>query len=226
MPSRRSRARQGPTVDGEAARAHSMTPALLSSTTFGGEANGVRYTPVMGSSRSAHQLVEALRILSHDLAARFLRQRRESLSQFANDAKGRIDVWIVGSPDEVVGAEVLDHLDGERLVRIRRDQTLPVEVRAGWHADRRLVRHDTVLVVEPVEPGGNPVRARLQHGALQARIALEHAGAQHLSEGGHDVDGQEGEAEEPVRWVTPQPLPEPLAVAHDDVEGDRHLEVL
>src|SRR4029450_8465573 len=37
---------------------------------------------------------------------------------------------------------------------------------------------------------------------------------------------EEDDAEEAVRRVAPLPLPEPLPVAHDYVETDRHLEIL
>src|SRR5215470_9099724 len=84
----------------------------------------------------------------------------------------------------------------------------------------------SVLVIQAVEPGGDPVRPRLEHDAAQAWIALEHARAQHLSEGGHDVDGEERDAEEPVRGVASLPLPEPRPVANDDVEANGHLEIL
>ena len=119
-----------------------------------------------GGALLAGQPVEALRVLAEHLAARVLRQRRQPLLQLAHDAERGVDVRIVGGPDEVVGAEVLDHLRGDRLVGIGRDQALAAEVRARLHADGRLVLHDAVLVVEPVEPGRDPVGAGLQHRAL------------------------------------------------------------
>ena len=121
---------------------------------------------------------------------------------------------------------MLDHLRGDRLVGIGRDQALPVEVRARLHPDGRLVREHAVLVVEAIEPGRDPVRSGFEHDAAQARIALEHPRAQHLGERGHHVDGQEDDAEEAVRRVAPLPLPEPLPVAHDHMEANRHLEIL
>src|SRR5262249_59772947 len=85
---------------------------------------------------SARRSVEALRVLAQNLATRLIGERREPLFQLANDAKGGVDVRVVGRPDEGVGAEVLDHLSGHRLVGVRRDQALAVDIRAGRASNR------------------------------------------------------------------------------------------
>src|SRR5207237_7035183 len=56
------------------------------------------------------QPVEALRVQAQHLAARILGQRGQPILQLADDAERGVDVWVVGCPDEVVGAEMLDHL--------------------------------------------------------------------------------------------------------------------
>src|SRR5438132_1298323 len=201
-------------------------PRVLPPPQFSGCRRCVRVCRSRAGTTLPGQPVEALSVQAQHLAARILGQRGQPILQLADDAERGVDVWVVGRPDEVVGAEVLDHLRGDRLVRVRGDQALAVEISARVHADRCLVRRDPVLVIEPVEPGRDPVGAGLQHRAPEPRVALEHAGGKHLREGGHDVDGQEGDAEQGIGGIATLPLPEPLAIAHDHVEGDRHLQLL
>jgi hypothetical protein len=61
---------------------------------------------------------------------------------------------------------------------------------------------------------------------LSRGVALEHSGGEHLGERRHHVDGQERDAEERIGGIAALPLSEPLAIAHDHVEGDRHLQLL
>src|SRR5262245_33674945 len=126
---------------------------------------GVSGGPRPGGRSLAGELVKPLRVQPEHLAPRLLRQRRQPLAKLAHDAERGVDVRVVRGPEEVVAAEVLDHLGRDRLVGVRRDQALAAEVFAWRHLDRRLVGQDAVLVVEAVEPGSDPVGARLENDA-------------------------------------------------------------
>ena len=133
---------------------------------------------------------------------------------------------IVGRPDEILGTHLLDDRRGQRLVRVGRDQTLAVEILARLERGGNVLAHHLVFVVHAVEPRRNPVGARLQDRALEARIFLEHAPRDHLGERGHHVNGEKRKPEQAVALVVVEPVRERRLVAHHDVEPDRHGEVL
>src|SRR5262249_18273371 len=147
----------------------------------------------------------------------------------------RVDMGVVGGPDEVVGTEATYALGGHGLVGIGRDDALPIEVLAWELAERRTAGlgrwRALVWWVPALEPGDDPGRTRLEDGALEPRVLLEHPGTHHLRERRHDVDGEEAVPQEafgrraPVVRRGPEPLREQVLVvrAHDDVEREWHV---
>src|SRR6266851_4201374 len=128
-----------------------------------------------GSSRE----LAAVRL--HHVAAHHFRARpgrklmREFLDLFDVIADV-IGMREIRRPEKFVGAAQLDHRGQRALVGVRRNPAVALEVKAWLLLERHGAAHEArVHRVEPIEPIGNPTRARFQQNELEFREFVEGA---------------------------------------------------
>ena len=152
---------------------------------------------------------------------------REPALEEAVDGVGprRFRMGKVGRPDDMVGAQRGDGVADERVVGLGRDHALPRHVLARPELRlRHLGPEELPVLVEAVQPPGQPAGARLEHTDPETRVPLEHA-----------VEDQPGEGEHLLhrvrRRVPAAPGAEPVRAGRRDdraralVEDHRDVEV-
>src|SRR3989475_10249458 len=122
-------------------------------------------------------------VLAQNSAAPGLRHRRDHPAQLFQIRAGMIGMRVVARPEELVLADVRHQRGDRALVRVRRDEALPLEVvrrlllQPHGRAERRPGEGRVGAVEEVTDPAG----LGLEDDHAQAREALEDA---ELEEGG------------------------------------------
>src|SRR5256886_8427976 len=161
-------------------------------------------------SRAAAVSVDAVQpraVVPENLALALLRERQLQ-EEVRRLGEVRVRMRVVRREDEVVVAELLDHVLDLVLVDVDADEALAAEVLAPQRLElRRLpaLRHLPVLVEPPAEPG-QPAAVALQESDAKPWQALQHPAHGHGRDGRHELDrivepagdGRRGPREEAV----------------------------
>src|SRR5262249_21545988 len=124
-----------------------------------------------------HQAIELRGIVARDLPSHVLRQMAKLLLDVLRGLRPHaVRMRIVRAPHQRLDADVVDEL-GADAIELERRLALPAPVVARSHRQAEIAEAVLPLEVHPVERVRDPADAALAERDADARIALEHRGA-------------------------------------------------